>query len=76
MDGSTRWGALAFLAEQHEICGETVRMKEEGHSLFGQHRVRLYTFKKNVYWKIPAGVEVDISNVNPASGPPRRLPNR
>jgi hypothetical protein len=58
-----RWGQLNALADKHEICAEEVRLKQENFSLAGGHRVRLYTFKKNVHWKIPDGVELDISGV-------------
>lgn len=66
-----RWGQLSLLADQHYICGEDVRLKNQNYSFAGQHRVRLYSFKKNVHWKIPDGVQLDIANVTPAS-PPRR----
>jgi hypothetical protein len=69
------WGQLNVLAETHEFCGEKVKRKDENYTLSGGHRVRLYSFKKNVHWKIPAGVPLDIEQVPPASAPPspRRL---
>ena len=66
-----RWGDLAALATSHEICAEKVNPKGNI-SFAGQHRVRLYKFTKNVHWKIPTGVELDISEVLPASVPTRR----
>jgi hypothetical protein len=66
-----KWGQLNLLAHAHEICGEVVKKKEENYTFAGQHRVRLYTFKKNVHWKIPIGVNLDISQVAQAQ-PPRR----
>jgi hypothetical protein len=51
----------------HQICGETV--KQYGDKSFaGGHRVRLYGFKKSVAWKVPSGIDLDISSV----APPRR----
>jgi hypothetical protein len=61
--------------QQHMICAEDVRLKTESFSFAGQHRVRLYSFKKNVHWKIPDGIPLDIAGVAPAT-PPRRQPNR
>jgi hypothetical protein len=69
------WAYLSALSERHEFCAEEFRLKTEHYSFAGQHRVRLYTAKKNVHWKIPQGVSVDISQVPPANQPlPRRLP--
>lgn len=64
--GGDRWGDLCAFGQAHEICGEAVRQKSENFSFSGGHRVRLYSFKKNVHWKIPAGVTLDISEVTPA----------
>jgi hypothetical protein len=65
-----RWGDLACFAPSHEICGEKVDQRKDI-SFAGGHRVRLYKFTKSVHWKLPAGIELDISGVPPAS-PPRR----
>jgi hypothetical protein len=65
------WGDLAALAHSHEICGEKVDARGN-FSFAGQHRVQLYKFTKNVHWKLPIGVELDISEVPPASPPRRR----
>jgi hypothetical protein len=73
MFGSDRWGQLSVFSDSHLICGETVRMKEADFSFVGGHRVRLYSFKKNVHWKIPEGVSLDISAVTPATAPPRKV---
>jgi hypothetical protein len=70
IDG-VRWGALSLLADNHLICGETVKMKQENFTIAGQHRVRLYSFKKNVHWKIPDGVSLDVAEVPPATAPRR-----
>jgi hypothetical protein len=74
IDG-TRWGELSLLAEHHLICGEDVREKNHNYTLAGQHRVRLYSFKKNVHWKIPEGIALDVARVPPAD-PPRRHQRR
>jgi len=69
------WGDLAALAYSHEICGEKVDERKDI-SFAGGHRVRLFKFTKNVHWKIPTGIELDISDVPPASTPPRRTQRR
>jgi hypothetical protein len=62
------WGDLNAIGLTHEICGEIVKRKEENYSFAGGHRVRLYQFKKNVHWKIPAeGQLIDIGDVIPAT---------
>ena len=70
-----RWGCLALLGKDHEICGETCHVVNENYSFAGGHRVRIYRIKKNVYWKIPGPLVADIKNVAPPtipSGAPRR----
>lgn len=67
-----KWAQLNLLALTHEICGETVKMKDGAYSFAGGHRVRLYSFKKNVHWKVPEGVSLDISGVEPGAAPRRR----
>ena len=67
-----RWGQLSSFGDAHLICGETVKLKDENYSFAGGHRVRLYSFKKNVHWKIPEAISLDIAQVTPASAPPRR----
>jgi len=74
--GTERWGQLSMLGDHHLICAETVKLKDENYSFAGQHRVRLYSFKKNVHWKVPAGVPLDVTAVAPAAGPPRREQRR
>jgi hypothetical protein len=70
--GTERWGQLNLLGDAHLICGETVKLKDENFSFAGQHRVRLYSFKKNVHWKIPEGIPLDVADVAPATAAPRR----
>ncbi len=69
-----RWGNLSVFGDKHEFCGEDIRQKKDI-SFTGGHRVRLYVAKKNVHWKIPERVELDISGVAPARAP-RRRPRR
>jgi len=64
--GTVRWGALAYMGDTHEICGEKADCIDQKFSFAGGHRVRLFRFKKNVHWKIPQGVELDIAAVAPA----------
>jgi hypothetical protein len=41
----------------------------------GGHRLRRYSFKKSVNWKIPDGVRLDVAGVLPADAP-RRIVRR
>jgi hypothetical protein len=72
MVGTVRWGALHYMADTHDICGEKVDCIDQKYSFAGQHRVRLYRFKKNVHWRIPIGVNLDIADVPPAEAPRRQ----
>lgn len=63
-----RWGDLSSYALAHQFCGERVDKKADI-SFAGGHRVRLYSFKKNVHWKIPTGQELNISDVTPEIAP-------
>jgi hypothetical protein len=67
------WGELSSHGPSlsHQICGEIIH-KGSDVSFQGGHRVRSYTFKKNVHWRIPGGVELDISAAEPAEPPKRR----
>ena len=56
----------------HEIVGEKVWEADSNYKFAGQHRVRLYKFKKNVCFKVQAGVQLDIAAVTPAAAPPRK----
>jgi hypothetical protein len=75
--GSDRWGQLSAFGNQHIISGERCDVKDQNYSFSGGHRVRLYSIKQNVHWKIPAGIQLDVSQVAPATlaaakQPPRR----
>ena len=67
-----RWARLSVFGERHDFCGEKIQIMKENFSFAGQHRVRLCVAKKNVHWKIPEGVQLNISEVNPSRLPPRR----
>jgi hypothetical protein len=67
-----KWGALSYFGNKQIISAETFRTDDDKYSFRGGHRVRLYELKNNIYWRIPAGVELDISMVMPAE-PPRRI---
>jgi hypothetical protein len=69
--GADRWGQLSMFGEHHLICGEDVRVKDQNYTFAGGHRVRLYSFKKNVHWKIPAGIQLNVEGVPPATQPRR-----
>ena len=58
-----KWGALAHLAMAHEItCEGTIKIIDQKYTFKGEHRVRLYRLKKQVFWKIPP-MALDISGV-------------
>lgn len=69
--GGAKWAELGALGT-HEICGEQCHLADSKFSFIGGHRVRLFKFKKNVHWKLPTGVELDISGVTPADPARRR----
>jgi hypothetical protein len=66
-----QWAALAQFGKDHEIIGETFKCTNDQYSFRAGHRVRLFKVKKQVYWKIPAGTNLDISDV-----PARRVQGR
>jgi hypothetical protein len=68
-----KWGDLNSIQSTHEICGEKVDMVNSNFSFAGGHRVRLYRFRKNVHWRIPAAITLDITDVKPASGLRKKL---
>ncbi|HME36776.1 MAG TPA: hypothetical protein VKF84_16200 [Candidatus Sulfotelmatobacter sp.] len=70
--GGDRWGQLSAFGDAHLICGENVKPKDQNFSFAGGHRVRLFSFKKNVHWKIPDGIPLDVAAVAPATAAPRR----
>lgn len=67
-----KWGCLAYLGKDHEICGESCDIIDQQYSFANQHRVRLYRIRKNVYWRIPGAIVADIQEVKPTGNPPRR----
>jgi hypothetical protein len=72
------WAELNAFGADHVICGEKCSIKDQNYSFAGGHRVRLYSIKKNVHWKLPAGAGtfLDVTAVPPAGPPPRRQVNR
>lgn len=72
MVNGERWGDLSAIAPTHDICGERVDCIDSKFTFAGQHRVRLYRFRKNVHWRLPQeAIELDISAV-PVAQVPRR----
>lgn len=67
------WGALNYFGNTHVICAERLMRGDENYTFAGGHRVRLFTVRNNVHWKIPEGIQLDISSV-PSANPARRLP--
>jgi hypothetical protein len=57
------WGQLSSIARRHQFCCEVIQLKDANFSFAGEHRVRLYSAKGNVHWRIPQGVNLDISRV-------------
>jgi hypothetical protein len=68
MKNGDKWGDLSVLGatKTHEVCGTTVNPGND-YSYKGGHRVRLYKFKGQVAFRIPAGLDLDISGVAPQS---------
>ena len=66
------WAALSSFGADHVICAEKCTLQQENYSFAGGHRVRLYKVKKNVHWRLPQGLAIDIAKVVPA----RRLPSQ
>jgi hypothetical protein len=66
-----KWADLGALGLSHEIVAETGKLKDGSFSFGGNHRVRLWKFKKNVHFKVPEGTDYDITAVQTAT-PPRR----
>jgi hypothetical protein len=60
-----RWAALAYYGKDHEIIGESSNCIDQKYSFKGGHRVRMYRIRKQVYWRIPSAVTLDITNVAP-----------
>ena len=69
--GGEKWGALTDFAKIHEIVGTKMSRNKKDMSLPNGHQVRRYKFTGQVHWKIPAGVDADISGIAPGK-PPRR----
>ena len=68
-----KWGDLNSIDMTHEVCGENVKCITENFSFKGGHRVRLFRFKKNVYWRLPSNVvTLDISGVTAGPAPRKR----
>jgi hypothetical protein len=65
------WANLNYYGPKHVICAESMKIDTESFSFIGGHRVRLYSVKGNVHWKIPPSFEVDITSV-PLPNAPRR----
>lgn len=67
------WGDLcSFGTHSVEIVGEVVHKRNDNFPFIQGHRVRLFKFKKNVHFKVPAGTDIDISGVQPGKSPTRR----
>jgi hypothetical protein len=74
--GNDEWAQLSMFGQNHLICAEDFKVKDQNYTFAGQHRTRLLSLKKNVHWKIPAGTVLDVTGVPPAGAPPRREPGR
>ena len=67
-----RWAQLNHFGTTHQICGDDFRQKRDI-SFANGHRVRVFTVKSNVHWKIPDNVLLDIAEVAPANAPRRMV---
>lgn len=70
--GGKKWGDLSVFGEHHEVCGERVKERDAKFSFAGGHRLRLYSFRKTVHFRIMDGMNVDISGIDQEGPPPRR----
>lgn len=61
--GGSLWGDLSVFGKDHDFCATRAKANRDM-SFIGGHRVRSFTFKQMVHWKIPTGVELDISEVD------------
>jgi hypothetical protein len=68
-----RWAALVNFGKDHDITGERQSCINEKYSFKGGHRVRIYRIKKNVYWRLPSKITLDISDVPARRVQPQRL---
>jgi hypothetical protein len=66
--GGYRWGALAYFGKDHEFTGEDFKCIDQKYTFRNEHRVRIIRIRKQVYWRIPVGITLDIGAV-----PPRRV---
>jgi hypothetical protein len=58
-----RWGALAYYGKDHEFTGEGFKCIDHKYTFRNEHRVRIYRIRKQVFWRIPTGIELDIGAV-------------
>ena len=65
------WGALSEYSASHEIVATSVKITKKRIPFLDGHRVDRVKLTSMVHWKIPTGVDPDISAV-PPSGTPRR----
>lgn len=66
------WGDLSLFSAAHEMVATSVKIAKRRISFLDNHQVNRITLKSMVHWKIPSGVEADISAVAPNSVPRRR----
>lgn len=67
--GGQVWGDLGAFGRKHEFIATTVKEGKKRVTFLNQHNVGTVSLEKMVHWKIPTGVELDISGV---AGAPRR----
>jgi len=68
--GGAHWGALSEFASSHDIVATSARIGKRI-SFLDNHQVSQVKLKSMVHWKIPSGVEAEISAV-PSGEAPRR----
>jgi hypothetical protein len=67
------WAKLSVYAPSntHIVCAENFKQQKDI-SFAGGHRVRVYGLKNNIHWRVPEGIDLDISNVGVPAAPRRR----
>lgn len=68
-----RWGHLSSFSDAHEVVATKAKLAKVRDSFIGNHRVHRVSLKSMVHWRIPVGVQVDISALEPGQAPRRRL---
>lgn len=69
--GGYNWACLNYLGDKHIVAAEKCKIDDNSYSFKGGHRVRLDRLEANVHWRLPSGIDLDITGVAVAT-PQRR----